>query len=65
MSINEYFTELNNTLNKINRQSWTVIKMLEGNRVKNLSSEAGPEEQETLDKAKQALTTVTEILGRI
>lgn len=61
----EYITELKNTLNKINRQSWTEIKMLENNEPADLTKEAGPEEFETLNKAKCALLTVTEILGRI
>lgn len=61
----EYITELKNTLNKINRQSWTEIKMLENNEPADLTKEAGPEELETLNKAKYALLTVTEILGRI
>lgn len=65
MSMSEYLTELKNTLNKINRQTWTEIKMLEGDKIEDPSRQAGPEEQETLNKAKQALTSVTEILGRI
>lgn len=65
MSKSEYLTELKNVLNKINRQTWTEIKMLEGNKVEDPSREAGPEELETLNKAKNALTAVTEILGKI
>ena len=61
----EYLTELKNILNKINRQTWTEIKMLEGDKIEDPSRETGQEDQETLNKAKQALTTVTEILGRI
>ena len=61
----EYLIELKNILNKINRQTWTEIKMLEGDKIEDPSRETGLEDQETLNKAKQALTTVAEILGRI
>ena len=60
----EYITDLKNTLFKINRQSWTELKMLE-NRTGMTASNASQEEQETLDKAKQALSLITEILEKI
>jgi len=63
MNMAEYFTELKNILNKINRQTWTEIKMLEGNNYDTRA--AGPEELKTLDKAKEALNAVTEILQKI
>lgn len=60
----EYITDLKNTLIKINRQSWTEIKMLENNSIKS-SEEANPEDMETLNEAKNALTSVAGILGKI
>lgn len=60
----EYITDLKNTLIKINRQSWTEIKMLENNSIKS-SEEASPEDMETLNEAKNALTSVAGILGKI
>ena len=63
MSIAEYVAELKNTLFKINKQSWTEIKMLE-NRA-GTPNEASKKEIDTLEKAKQALTLVMEILGNI
>lgn len=63
MNMAEYFTELKNILNKINRQTWTEIKMLEGNSYDTRA--AGLEELETLNKAKEALNAVTEILQKI
>ena len=65
MTKSEYLNELKNVLNKINRQTWTEIKMLEGIETQDLTKSAGPEEQETLDKAKNALSTVSQILGNI
>lgn len=63
MTMADYVTELKNILNKINRQTWTEIKMLE-NRIGN-SVEAGQKEIETLNKAKDAFTLITEILEKI
>ena len=65
MNMADYLTELKNILNKINRQTWTEIKMLEGNSNEEPTKAAGSEEQETLNKAKVALAAVTEILQRI
>ena len=61
----EYLNDLKNTLLKINRQSWTEIKMLEKNTTADASKEASPDELETLEKAKGALTSVMEVLGTI
>ena len=63
MNMAEYVTEIRNTLFKINRQSWTELKMLENHF--GTPKKAGQEEQEILDKAKQALSLVTEILEKI
>jgi hypothetical protein len=63
MSMGEYISELRNTLFKINKQSWTLVSMLDENSQD--KEEAGAYEQETLDKAKSALATVIEILGRL
>ena len=63
MNMAEYLTELKNILNKINRQTWTEIKMLENKA--GTPNEAGQEEIETLNKAKDAFTLITEILGKI
>ncbi len=64
MSLDEYLAELKNTLFKINRQSWTEVKMLE-DKVPVAQKAAGPEEIKTLEKAKKALTLITEMLGEI
>ena len=64
MNMAEYLTELKNILNKINRQSWTEVKMLE-DKVPVAQNAAGPEEIKTLEKAKNALTLITEILGEL
>lgn len=64
MNMAEYVTEIRNTLFKINRQSWTELKMIE-NLFGSPTKEAGQEELEILDKAKQALSLVTEILEKI
>ena len=65
MNMAEYLTELKNVLNKINRQTWTELKMIEANTNVDLHKVIGPEETETLKKAKNALTLVTDILGNI
>ena len=65
MNMAEYLTELKNVLNKINRQTWTELKMIEANTNVDLHKVIGPEETETLEKAKNALTLVTDILGNI
>lgn len=65
MNMADFFTELKNVLNKINRQTWTEIKMIEANKNVDLYKTAGQEETETLEKAKNALTLVTDILGNI
>ena len=62
MTMADYVTELKNMLTKINKQSWTEIKMLEN---LDTAKETGQVEQVTLEKAKQALTLVMEILGNI
>ena len=64
MNMAEHFTELKNTLFKINRQSWTELKMMESLHGSSFK-EAGQEEMEILDKAKQALSIVTEILEKL
>ena len=64
MNMADYVTELKNILNKINRQSWTEVKMLE-DKVPVAQNAAGPEEINTLEKAKKALTLITELLGEI
>lgn len=61
----EYQTELKNTLIKINRQSWTEVKILNNNLNKHNLEEASPEDMETLNEAKNALTSVAGILGKI
>ena len=65
MNMADFFTELKNILNKINRQTWTEIKMIEANKNVDLYRMAGREETETLEKAKKALTLVTDIMGNI
>ena len=63
MNMAEYLTELKNILNKINRQSYTEIKMLESKKLDELTKDTiGPDEIGTLDKAKKALSMVNEIL---
>ena len=64
MTMADYVTELKNILNKINRQSWTELKMLE-DKVPVAQNAAGLEEINTLEKAKKALTLITEMLGEI
>ncbi|MBR5218561.1 MAG: hypothetical protein IKV89_02405 [Clostridia bacterium] len=64
MNMADYVTELKNILNKINRQSWTELKMLE-DKVPVAQNAAGLEEINTLEKAKKALTLITEMLGEI
>lgn len=62
----DYITDLKNTLIKINRQTWTEIKMLENGSIKiSDTQEASPEDMETLEKAKDVLTSVAGILGKI
>ena len=63
MTMAEYIGELKNTLVKVNKQSWTLVSMLDENSQN--KEEAGEYEQETLDKAKAALGTVIEVLGRL
>lgn len=63
MTMADYVTELKNILNKINRQSYTEIKMLESKKLDELIKDTtGPDEIGTLDKAKKALSMVNEIL---
>ena len=63
MTMAEYIGELKNTLVKVNKQSWTLVSMLDENR--QTKEEAGEYEQETLEKAKAALTSLTEVFGRL
>lgn len=63
MSMAEYISELKNTLVKINKQSWTLVSMLDENSQS--KEEAGDYETETLEKAKSALANVTEVFGRL
>ena len=63
MSMAEYISELKNTLVKINKQSWTLVSMLDENSQS--KEEAGDYENETLEKAKSALANVTEVFGRL
>ena len=63
MSMAEYISELKNTLVKINKQSWTLVSMLDENSQS--KEEAGEYETETLEKAKSALANVTEVFGRL
>ena len=66
MNMAEYTTELKNFLTKINKLTWTEVKMLENKNLAELEKkEAGPEEQETIDKARQVLIAVTELLEKI
>ncbi|MBO7735849.1 MAG: hypothetical protein J6S67_24990 [Methanobrevibacter sp.] len=65
MSIAEYLEELKNTLYKINRQTWTEIKMLEKNSNADASKPAGTEQLKTLENAKGALSLVMDVLGTI
>jgi len=66
MNMAEYLTALKDTLNKINRQSYTEIKMIENKAPEDFNKkEIGSTEEETLNKAKSALNAVMEILGRI
>lgn len=63
MTMAEYVSELKNTLFKINKQSWTLVSMLDANNQND--DEAGEFELETLAKAKAALVNVTEVFGRL
>lgn len=63
MIMAEYIGELKNTLVKVNKQSWTLVSMLDENSQN--KEEAGEYEQETLEKAKTALTAVSEVFGRL
>ena len=63
MNMAEYISELKNTLVKINKQSWTLVSMLDENNQS--KEEAGDYETETLEKAKSALANVTEVFGRL
>lgn len=63
MTMVEYIGELKNTLVKVNKQSWTLVSMLDENS--QTKEEAGEYEQETLEKAKTALTSLTEVFGRL
>lgn len=63
MTMAEYIGELKNTLVKVNKQSWTLVSMLDENSQS--KEEAGEYEQETLEKAKAALTNVSEVFGRL
>lgn len=66
MNMAEYITNLKNFLTKINRLTWTEVKMLENKKLNELESkEAGPEEQENLDKAREILILSTELLEKI
>ena len=62
MNMAEYLTELKDVLNKINRQSYTEIKMLENKKVDDYTKGIRNEEDETLKKAKVALTMINEIM---
>ena len=62
MNVADYLTELKDTLNKINRQSYTEIKMIENKNVDESAKEIGNKEDKTLTKAKVALTMINEIL---
>lgn len=63
MNMAEYVAELKNTLVKVNKQSWTLVSMLDENSQN--KEEAGEYEQETLEKARAALTNVSEVFGRL
>ena len=63
MTMAEYIGELKNTLVKVNKQSWTLVSMLDENSQN--KEKAGEYEQETLEKAKVALTSLTEVFGRL
>lgn len=63
MTMAEYIGELKNTLFKVNKQSWTLVSMLDDNSQN--KEEAGKYEQETLEKAKTALTAISEVFGRL
>ena len=63
MTMAEYIGELKNTLVKVNKQSWTLVSMLDENSQN--KEEAGEYEQETLEKARAALTNVSEVFGRL
>ena len=63
MTMAEYIGELKNTLVKVNKQSWTLVSMLDENS--QIKEEAGEYEQETLEKSKAALTSLTEVFGRL
>jgi hypothetical protein len=63
MTMAEYIGELKNTLVKVNKQSWTLVSMLDENSQN--KEEAGEYEAETLEKAKAALTNVSEVFGRL
>jgi hypothetical protein len=63
MTMAQYIGELKNTLVKVNKQSWTLVSMLDENSQS--KEEAGEYEQETLEKAKAALTNVSEVFGRL
>lgn len=62
MNMAEYLTELKDVLNKINRQSYTEIKMLENKKIDDHTKEIGNEEDKTLTRAKAALTMINEIM---
>jgi len=62
MNMADYLTELKDTLNKINRQSYTEIKMIENKNVDEPTKEIGNMEDKTLARAKTALTMINEIL---
>ena len=63
MNMAEYVAELKNTLVKVNKQSWTLVSMLDENSQN--KEEAGEYKQETLEKARAALTNVSEVFGRL
>ena len=62
MTVADYLTELKDTLNKVNRQSYTEIKMIENKNVDEPTKEIGNMEDKTLTRAKVALTMINEIL---
>lgn len=63
MNMAEYISELKNTLVKINKQSWTLVSMLDAKDQS--TEEAGNYELETLEKAKVALANVADVFGRL